>query len=213
MHWVTDQDRLWARLAQALQPGGVLEIQCGGEGNITRVRSPSRVPDAASQAVCSRRNGSVRAGGPRRPLLGESTSAAFDAGGVSVAAGSTRRHKRAAGSDPDKSTSGPRVLRRAASRLGGAVVAALHICGYAPRSGCVGRARRLAAEAARGARIQDRMATGPREPRAGARTHRGADGVNARDRNGTRRHCEYPDAEQVERLRRLEAGTPFPRRM
>ena len=38
LHWVTDQDRLWARLAQALQPGGVLEIQCAGEGNIARVR-------------------------------------------------------------------------------------------------------------------------------------------------------------------------------
>jgi len=38
LHWVTDHDRLWARLAQALAPGGVLEIQCGGEGNIAGVR-------------------------------------------------------------------------------------------------------------------------------------------------------------------------------
>jgi trans-aconitate 2-methyltransferase len=38
LHWVTDHDRLWARLAQALRPGGLLEIQCGGEGNIARVR-------------------------------------------------------------------------------------------------------------------------------------------------------------------------------
>jgi len=38
LHWVPDHDRLWARLAQALRPGGVLEIQCGGEGNIDRVR-------------------------------------------------------------------------------------------------------------------------------------------------------------------------------
>src|SRR5271167_2055040 len=30
LHWVTDHDRLWARLAQALRPGGVLELQCGG---------------------------------------------------------------------------------------------------------------------------------------------------------------------------------------
>jgi trans-aconitate 2-methyltransferase len=37
-HWVTDHDRLWARLAQALRPGAVLEAQCGGEGNIDRVR-------------------------------------------------------------------------------------------------------------------------------------------------------------------------------
>jgi len=38
LHWVTDHDRLWARLARALAPGGVLEVQCGGEGNIDRVR-------------------------------------------------------------------------------------------------------------------------------------------------------------------------------
>ena len=38
LHWVTDHDRLWTRLAGALRPGGVLEAQCGGEGNIARVR-------------------------------------------------------------------------------------------------------------------------------------------------------------------------------
>jgi trans-aconitate 2-methyltransferase len=38
LHWVPDHERLWARLARALRPGGVLEIQCGGEGNIARVR-------------------------------------------------------------------------------------------------------------------------------------------------------------------------------
>jgi trans-aconitate 2-methyltransferase len=38
LHWVSDHDRLWARLARALRPGGVLEIQCGGEGNIAGVR-------------------------------------------------------------------------------------------------------------------------------------------------------------------------------
>jgi trans-aconitate 2-methyltransferase len=38
LHWVTDHDRLWARLAGALRPGGVLEVQCGGEGNIDGVR-------------------------------------------------------------------------------------------------------------------------------------------------------------------------------
>jgi trans-aconitate 2-methyltransferase len=37
-HWVTDHDRLWARLARALRPGGMLEVQCGGEGNIAGVR-------------------------------------------------------------------------------------------------------------------------------------------------------------------------------
>ena len=38
LHWVTDHDRLWARLARALRPGGALEVQCGGRGNIARVR-------------------------------------------------------------------------------------------------------------------------------------------------------------------------------
>jgi trans-aconitate 2-methyltransferase len=38
LHWVPDHDRLWARLAAALRPGGRLEVQCGGEGNVARVR-------------------------------------------------------------------------------------------------------------------------------------------------------------------------------
>ena len=38
LHWVPDHDRMWARLAGALRPGGILEAQCGGEGNIARVR-------------------------------------------------------------------------------------------------------------------------------------------------------------------------------
>jgi trans-aconitate 2-methyltransferase len=38
LHWVSDHDLLFSRLARALRPGGVLEIQCGGEGNIDRVR-------------------------------------------------------------------------------------------------------------------------------------------------------------------------------
>jgi trans-aconitate 2-methyltransferase len=38
LHWVTDHDRLWMRLHAALRPGGVLEVQCGGEGNIAGVR-------------------------------------------------------------------------------------------------------------------------------------------------------------------------------
>jgi trans-aconitate 2-methyltransferase len=38
LHWLADHDRLWPRLARALKRGGVLEIQCGGEGNIARVR-------------------------------------------------------------------------------------------------------------------------------------------------------------------------------
>jgi trans-aconitate 2-methyltransferase len=37
LHWVPDHDRMWRRLAAALRPGGVLETQCGGRGNIARV--------------------------------------------------------------------------------------------------------------------------------------------------------------------------------
>jgi trans-aconitate 2-methyltransferase len=39
LHWVSDHDRLWQRLAGALRPGGRLEAQCGGRGNIARVCS------------------------------------------------------------------------------------------------------------------------------------------------------------------------------
>ncbi len=53
LHWVPDHDRLWARLAQALRPGGVLEIQCGGEGNIDGVRAviESVAADVAPELV------------------------------------------------------------------------------------------------------------------------------------------------------------------
>ena len=33
-HWILDHDRLFARLAALLRPGGRLEAQCGGEGNV-----------------------------------------------------------------------------------------------------------------------------------------------------------------------------------
>ncbi len=48
LHWVTDHDRLWAVLAGALKPGGRLEVQCGGKGNIGRVRE---VIDAVADAL------------------------------------------------------------------------------------------------------------------------------------------------------------------
>ncbi len=48
LHWVTDHVRLWGRLARALGPRGVLEIQCGGEGNIKGVRE---VIDAVAREV------------------------------------------------------------------------------------------------------------------------------------------------------------------
>jgi trans-aconitate 2-methyltransferase len=53
LHWVPDHERLWSRLAGALRPGGRLEVQCGGEGNIARVREAidavarERAPDLA----------------------------------------------------------------------------------------------------------------------------------------------------------------------
>ncbi len=37
-HWVLDHDRLFLNLRNALVPGGWLEAQCGGDGNIARLR-------------------------------------------------------------------------------------------------------------------------------------------------------------------------------
>jgi trans-aconitate 2-methyltransferase len=37
-HWIADHERLFARLRGALRPGGRLVAQCGGEGNITKLR-------------------------------------------------------------------------------------------------------------------------------------------------------------------------------
>lgn len=37
-HWITDHDRLFARLIAALKPGGRLVAQCGGEGNVAAVK-------------------------------------------------------------------------------------------------------------------------------------------------------------------------------
>jgi trans-aconitate 2-methyltransferase len=38
LHWVPEHDRLWRVLAAALRRGGAVEAQCGGAGNIARVR-------------------------------------------------------------------------------------------------------------------------------------------------------------------------------
>ena len=38
LHWVSDHDRMWGRLALALCPGGIREAQSGAQGNIARVR-------------------------------------------------------------------------------------------------------------------------------------------------------------------------------
>jgi trans-aconitate 2-methyltransferase len=37
-HWILDHERLFERLHDALRPGGQLEFQCGGEGNIAEVQ-------------------------------------------------------------------------------------------------------------------------------------------------------------------------------
>jgi trans-aconitate 2-methyltransferase len=37
-HWVLDHDELFARLGLATKPGGRISAQCGGEGNIARVK-------------------------------------------------------------------------------------------------------------------------------------------------------------------------------
>ncbi|HUA11712.1 MAG TPA: methyltransferase domain-containing protein [Solirubrobacteraceae bacterium] len=55
-HWISDHERLFARLRRALRPGGRLVAQCGGEGNIARVRDAAgavaqREPYAAHLAV------------------------------------------------------------------------------------------------------------------------------------------------------------------
>jgi trans-aconitate 2-methyltransferase len=36
-HWILDHERLFARLAAALRPGGSLEAQCGGAGNVAEL--------------------------------------------------------------------------------------------------------------------------------------------------------------------------------
>ena len=38
-HWIADHERLFTRLHASLRPGGRLVAQCGGEGNITVLRS------------------------------------------------------------------------------------------------------------------------------------------------------------------------------
>jgi trans-aconitate 2-methyltransferase len=54
LHWVTDHDALWPVLARALKPGGRLEAQCGGQGNIETVR---QVIDEAAASVTTELEG------------------------------------------------------------------------------------------------------------------------------------------------------------
>ncbi|MGH2946174.1 MAG: class I SAM-dependent methyltransferase [Solirubrobacteraceae bacterium] len=41
-HWIADHDRLFARLRDALVPGGRLVAQCGGEGNVAALAEAAR---------------------------------------------------------------------------------------------------------------------------------------------------------------------------
>lgn len=41
-HWIQGHERLFRRLARALKPDGRLVVQCGGAGNIERVRNAAR---------------------------------------------------------------------------------------------------------------------------------------------------------------------------
>ena len=41
-HWVPDHERLFARLHSALRPGGRLEAQCGGRGNVAELDAALR---------------------------------------------------------------------------------------------------------------------------------------------------------------------------
>jgi trans-aconitate 2-methyltransferase len=45
-HWISDHDRLFARLHDALLPGGRLVAQCGGEGNVAALNEAARTVGA-----------------------------------------------------------------------------------------------------------------------------------------------------------------------
>lgn len=53
-HWVADHDRLFAALARALRPGGLLSAQCGGRGNVARVQAAADAIVAARPALRER---------------------------------------------------------------------------------------------------------------------------------------------------------------
>ena len=55
-HWIADHDALFARLAEALRPGGRLSAQCGGEGNITAVHETA-IQAAADAGLAGRFEG------------------------------------------------------------------------------------------------------------------------------------------------------------
>lgn len=45
LHWIADHDKVFARCADALHPGGRLSIQCGGHGNIAHVLEQAGVKE------------------------------------------------------------------------------------------------------------------------------------------------------------------------
>jgi trans-aconitate 2-methyltransferase len=47
-HWISDHERLFARLFAALRPGGRLVAQCGGEGNVQRFHEAARAVGATA---------------------------------------------------------------------------------------------------------------------------------------------------------------------
>ena len=49
LHWIQDHEHLFKRFARTLKPGGRLVAQCGGEGNISRLRT------AMGQVMCEER--------------------------------------------------------------------------------------------------------------------------------------------------------------
>jgi trans-aconitate 2-methyltransferase len=55
-HWVPDHDALFARLAAALRPGGVLSAQCGGAGNVAALHDTA-LAAAADAGLAARFEG------------------------------------------------------------------------------------------------------------------------------------------------------------
>jgi trans-aconitate 2-methyltransferase len=71
LHWVDDHRSAWEALAGLMSPGGLLSIECGGEGNVARVAAAVRevcgegavpswmFPDEVDTAVLMERAGFV----------------------------------------------------------------------------------------------------------------------------------------------------------
>ncbi len=53
-HWISDHERLFERLWAALRPGGRIEAQCGGEGNVARFYATVAAVIAEHPAIAAR---------------------------------------------------------------------------------------------------------------------------------------------------------------